>query len=392
MNTYKQINIMIGLLFVGLVGTFLYWIWDNGYNLPGIDVDGREAVAQVRQEKEQVDRGAFIYARNCRSCHGFTGAGALERTGLPGAALNQDTNRPPTLKTSEIAPRQLRLTGTIHCGRVGTIMPPWSTEEGGPLNEFQILQLVTLITSQFAEEGWADAVEYANEADVFSPARELEEAVGADDDTLRIGPVTGLPVDTDAANGTADALIRIGGDTIDEPYELINIIEVNEDDDTITVERGAAGSEAIEHAAGVEVYQGPSLPPDGPITGEVPATPPCGQAPYTAPTGGGDAVTLADGDEIDMQDNVFVAADSQNPAITVPAGAALTLKNSGIAGHDLRIDGPDGAYSTDDDGISDPDFIAGGAEGTITIDLDPGTYNYQCDFHPTQMLGEITVQ
>jgi hypothetical protein len=47
-------------------------------------------------------------------------------------------------------------------------MPPWSTAEGGPLNEFQIQQLVILITSErFSEGGWEWAVEQGNHNDAF---------------------------------------------------------------------------------------------------------------------------------------------------------------------------------------------------------------------------------
>lgn len=382
---------MIGLLFVGLVGTFLYWIWDNGYDLPGISVDGREAAAQVRQEKEQVDRGAFLYARNCRSCHGFTGGGGLERTGLPGAVLNNPANRPPELTAAETPPKILRFTDTIHCGRIGTLMPAWSLAQGGPLNDFQILQLVTLITSQYAEEGWQDAVEYANEADAFSPGKELVEAVGVDDDEIVVNDVAGVLIDEDDSNDVPDAVIRIGGDTVDEPYELLNVIAVDEETNTLTVERGAAGSEAIEHEAESEVYQGPILPPDGPITGEGPGDAPCGQANFTGPSGGEEAA-LADGDTIEAQDNVFVFDGSNNPVFTAPAGATITVTDAGTNPHNLRVDGPDGEYMTDDDIVTDPEILAAGEEGEITLDLAPGTYNYQCEIHPELMTGEITIE
>ena len=85
MNTAKQVNIMIGLMFVGLFGTFLYFIFDNGFNFLGVDFDGRESAAVVRQEKTNVERGAVLFSLNCRSCHGLTGQGPLERAGLPGA-------------------------------------------------------------------------------------------------------------------------------------------------------------------------------------------------------------------------------------------------------------------------------------------------------------------
>ncbi len=104
---------MIGLMFVGLFGTFLYFIFDNGFNAFGIDFEGRENTAVVRQEKTNVERGAVLFALNCRSCHGLTGQGALERAGLPGAPLNIEGNRPPELTEAQVNAKADRFNGTI---------------------------------------------------------------------------------------------------------------------------------------------------------------------------------------------------------------------------------------------------------------------------------------
>ena len=77
------------------------------------------------------------------------------------------------------------------------------------------------------------------------------------------------------------------------------------------------------------------------------------------------------------------------------AGDSFTIavKNVGTAIHNMATAGPDGELGTDDDLISDPDAINGGAEGEITITYDePGTYEYQCEFHPADMAGEIIVE
>ncbi len=42
--------------------------------------------------------------------------------------------------------------------------------------------------------------------------------------------------------------------------------------------------------------------------------------------------------------------------------------------------------------VSDPDVIPGGGTGTAAVTFaEAGTYEYRCDFHPDDMLGEITV-
>lgn len=389
MNTAKQINVMIGLLMVGMVGTLLYFLFDNGFDIAGVKFAGREDVAAQRQELVNAERGGFLYARNCRSCHGLTGQGAIERPGLPGAPLNDVGQRPPAILPALLGAHQDRLAATIHCGRIGTVMPPWSTQEGGPLNEFQIQQLVILITSEhFYEHGWEFAVEEGNHSDAFVPAKHLEEAIGEDDETIVLNNASLL---------IEDSFLRIGGDTIDEPYEVLQIVSFDEDTDEVEVLRGQMGSDPLAHESGAEVYNGPLPPPgdDALRTGEV-GTPPCGQ---NAPSGGGGAtaaeVALADVEEVDMQDNVFVIGGEENPTLTMAAGDSVTVPvlNAGAAIHNFVTTGPDGDYGTDDDITTGEGGVRGGEEGEITIEYEEaGTYGYQCDFHPTTMVGEIVVE
>ena len=377
---------MIGLLFVGLLGTFGYFLFDNGFNAFGVDFEGREYAAQIRQEKVNVERGGALYALYCRSCHGLTGQGALERGGLPGAPLNDPANRPPELTTALAGARQARLNKTIHCGRVGTVMPPWSTEEGGALNDFQIEQLVMLITSEFSEEGWDFAVEDGNHTDVFSPGKTIEEAIGEDDTTITLNDVSGIAVE-----GT----LRMGGHTIEDPYEILLITEINKDDKTLEVERAVDNSTPLAHEAGEEVFNGP-LPPGETITGDPESLgdPPCGQAKAQPAGTPAPPVEISGEVAIEMGDNFFAYEGANNPSFQVAVGDSISvaLTNSGQAIHNMRIAGIDGEFSTDDDTVSDPDLIPGGSEGTLEFSFDePGTYPYQCDFHPVQMLGEITV-
>ncbi len=384
MNTAKQVNIMIGLMFVGLFGTFLYFIFDNGFNAFGIDFEGRENAAVVRQEKTNVERGAVLFSLNCRSCHGLTGQGPLERAGLPGAPLNVDGNRPPELTEAQVVAKADRFNGTIVCGRVGTLMPPWSREEGGPLNEFQIGQLVTLITSEFSEEGWEHVVEEGNHSDAFDPQKHLAAAIGPGDTTIEFDDVSEL---------LADDTLRIGGDTIDEPYEVMLIVAIDEDASSVEVERGTLGSSALSHETDAEVYNGPLPPPDGPIVGLPGTVPPCGQnnaQPEASPV----TVNVTGDVEFKMVDNLFDLDGSINPTLEIAAGDTVnfTIPNTGQNIHNLRFAGPDGEYNTDDDYVSDPDLLRGGEQGTLEFTFGEAvTFPYQCDFHPTEMLGEVTV-
>jgi plastocyanin/mono/diheme cytochrome c family protein len=387
LNTAKQINIMIGLMFVGLFGTFLYFIFDNGFNAFGVDFEGRESAAAVRQEKTNVERGAVLYSLNCRACHGLTGQGALERAGLPGAPLNLEDNRPPALTEAQVKAKADRFNGTITCGRVGTLMPPWSRDENGPLNDFQIEQLVLLITSEFSEEGWEHVVEDGNHSDQFDPQKHLHKTISESATTIELHDSSDLGV---------EGYLRIGGDEIDEPYEVMFIVAVNVEAGSVEVERGALGSNALEHEEGSEVYNGPLPPPDGPIIGLPGTVPPCGQknAEPEAATGTAAVISISGDVEFLMSDNFFGLNEEINPTLEIAAGDAVnfTVPNVGTAIHNLRIAGADGEYDTEDDFVSDPDVITGGEEGTLEFTFsEAATFPYRCDFHPTEMLGEVTV-
>lgn len=397
MNTAKQVNAILGLFMVFLIGTTLYFLWDTS----------RADEATDRQLRTEVERGAHLYSLNCRSCHGITGLGAAERSVLPGAPLNVDASRGINVETGELALGQLgavqrRFTDTLNCGRVGTRMPPWSQEQGGALNFYQIEQMVTFLTGSrltsdydppadtvaVSEEGWEFVWEEVNHADAFDPHKELEDAIGTEDTILSVG-------DTDAI--LLDVVLRLGGNTEEPQYELVLVTEINEDAGTVTVERAVEGSTAMEHEEGTEVFGG-YVPPGTSITGEDVNV--CGQLPAQiatpTPTDGGDAATveIADGDTIDMGDNFFDVDGNQNPTLQVTAGETLTLTldNLGTAIHNLRIDGGDGEYDTDDDFVSSPDLVMSGEEATIEFSFDsPGTFIYRCDFHPTDMLGTVEV-
>jgi len=103
--------------------------------------------------------------------------------------------------------------------------------------------------------------------------------------------------------------------------------------------------------------------------------------------GGGEAVEF----DVSMTDNLFTPTE-----FSVSAGAAVTfnLTNDGAAIHNMRIAGPDGEYNTDDDAVSDPDIVTGGSTATLewTAPEEAGEIIFQCDFHPTDMLGTITVE
>ena len=77
--------------------------------------------------------------------------------------------------------------------------------------------------------------------------------------------------------------------------------------------------------------------------------------------------------------------------LTVPAGQAvtLTLQNKGQAIHNWHLLNVKDAAGND----VATQLLPGGQSETITFTLDaPGTFSFQCDTHPAEMKGSLTVQ
>jgi plastocyanin len=67
MNTRKQVLVMVALLMIGLMGIAAYSAWD-----PYRNTDAEAAFAD-----KTAARGALLFARNCRLCHGDVGEGGV---------------------------------------------------------------------------------------------------------------------------------------------------------------------------------------------------------------------------------------------------------------------------------------------------------------------------
>jgi len=78
---------------------------------------------------------------------------------------------------------------------------------------------------------------------------------------------------------------------------------------------------------------------------------------------------------VSMVDNAFEPSDP-----VVSTGSDLTVTNDGEAAHTFTVA----------DGDID-EQVAPGAETSVSISLDAGTYDFVCSFHP-EMTGTLTVQ
>jgi mono/diheme cytochrome c family protein len=90
------------------------------------------ASAQDCDDPEFLELGANVYFENCAVCHGEDGQGRV------GASLAKDW---PSIRPD------LRVKDTIINGGPGNLMPAWSQDNGGPLDDEEIDALVCYILS-----------------------------------------------------------------------------------------------------------------------------------------------------------------------------------------------------------------------------------------------------
>ncbi len=156
MNTSKQVNVMIGLLFLAFLAFGAYIL-----NEPN-----RSATAEEAQDELLIHRGADLFVSNCRTCHGLTGEGGVGYPlNNPAFLIFEADNEQGAPETPEGDARTIRtfLFNTIACGRTNTAMPVWSERYGGSLSETQINYLVDMITTP---GGWDVVEEVGIEHDV----------------------------------------------------------------------------------------------------------------------------------------------------------------------------------------------------------------------------------
>ena len=219
-NTHKQIIAMTILMFLGVASLGAY-VWFD---------DGRRAEAEDQHLIEAAERGARIFANNCRVCHGNAGEGLI------GLALNTPANTLAFRSFNDPALDELqaRYRGTIECGRNGTAMPPWAVAHGGSLNFFHIENLVTLITTN-AGNAWEEAVHLAVEQDELTLAGLEEAADLAVTGTRASFVATAVNAAIDAAGGDLDVALETA------------ILELTRDG--ITAQLKAEFAEALAEAA-----------------------------------------------------------------------------------------------------------------------------------------------
>src|SRR5207248_4315549 len=174
----KQVNAMIGFLFLAFLVFGAYYAWEPR----------REAAESKTQLDTYAERGADLFVKNCRTCHGLEGLGTEE--GGVGPKLNNKAflilgkdnqyGLPPT-PAGDVKSITQFLTDTISCGRVNTFMPTWSQQHGGPLQPLQIDYIVSMI-----EQGRFDLVKELGEASDKTTGLTSKDIVASDPSQLAV--------------------------------------------------------------------------------------------------------------------------------------------------------------------------------------------------------------
>jgi plastocyanin/uncharacterized Zn finger protein len=317
MNTRKQVLIMSALLMMMLLIVAVYAAW----------YPSRATDAESKFEDSTAERGAILFARNCRLCHGDVAQGgslgarlpaapALNRPDLQGfvdstatlvAEINPTVTTLQLTDTSKLKPDGVLLldeermhitaidgnnvtverayahtaaaghfkdaqvwafdnasyktkvsliTNTITCGRVGSAMPAWSDQQGGPLSDEQIRQLMTLITTA----RW-DLVQTEDNSEDKINAH-LTQPLAADAASSFVDSHTALTSSVDNSQNTIEvengSLLKVG-QTILVNDERMAITKI--DGNKISVTRAANKTTAAAHGSGtaVKLFKGAEM-------------------------------------------------------------------------------------------------------------------------------------
>jgi mono/diheme cytochrome c family protein len=218
-NLSDLVETLIGILATALivVGVLLY-AWSE---------PDRIVMAQTDQLASDLDEAMTLYAENCSVCHGAAGEGLGSTPTLDSPAL-QDSD--PT-----------SLYKIISRGLFNTSMPAWSIEDGGPLSDYQISELVSLIQlgnwaatqDRVVNLGLTPVVPFNSEPDQAL----LDQLALMEDGDLLVQGITLYAQECVACHG-ADGL----GTSLAPPLNDPLVLEKTADELTRTILNGVSGT------------------------------------------------------------------------------------------------------------------------------------------------------
>ncbi len=206
-----------------------------------------ERITEARAGR-QIEAGAVLFTGSCAECHGVDGKAEMcmdasgEQKGCVGLPLNH-----LALLCGEPSERmaQLGWSGsksdlifqTIAAGRPGTLMPTWSEQFGGSMEEYQMEQLTAYVLNWsedpalcdedavIVKADWPESAEELPEGDVAS-GEELYQSAGCFACHGQIGSPNSAVVGPYQGNIANDAATRIAG-TSAEQYIYESILDPN---------------------------------------------------------------------------------------------------------------------------------------------------------------------
>jgi len=356
MNTSKQVNVMIGLLFVSFVVIVGYLFNESN----------RQVVETEEITHRNAERGARLFVANCRTCHDLEGTGGI------GAAINnkafwifEEGNAQGVAATPEGEAEAIRkyLRETIECGRPGTYMATWSQRFGGPLSDTQVNHLVTLLTNDPTGKSdfWDLVIEEGHHADEEQFAGVLEEELGRHP-------------------------------TIEEITERSREVTVVLDPTALTVNAEACGNWSPDTKAEFRARDPFAAPGEVTVAADTPATP----TPEPIDVSDADATVAVEMTEWDM-----IVDDP------IPSGKiAFQVANAGAVAHEFKVTRSDIAADglpieggkANEGGLEILATIQefqGGSTQVTTVDLEPGKYLLFCNIPAHYQLGmaiSVTVE
>ena len=115
------------------------------------------------------------------------------------------------------------------------------------------------------------------------------------------------------------------------------------------------------------------------------------RTPGASPTAAGTAATATPAAGATQIEIVAAALGFNKGSLEATAGQpfTITLDNQDSVSHTLEIYTEEGG---DEIAGVEPSTVSPGSTGTLTTTIaEPGDYYFQCDFHPQQMNGTLTV-
>ena len=395
MNTSKQVNVMIGLLFVSFVVIVGYLFNESN----------RQEVETEEITHRNAERGARLFVANCRTCHDLEGTGGI------GAAINnkafwvfEEGNAQGVVPTPEGEAEAIRkyLRETIECGRPGTYMQTWSQRFGGPLSDTQVNHLVTLLTNDPTGKSnfWELVVEEGEHADEEQFATVLEqrialtaaltEQLGREPTEKEIAAYKEELTDNEQLGSVVESYGR--HPTVEEIRAESQKVTVVLDPTELTVNTEACGNWSPATKAEFRARDPFAAEGEATVAADVPATP----TPAPVDVGDVDATVVVEMTEWDM------IVDQPLPAGLI----GFQIQNAGAVNHEFKVIRSDVAVDglaieggkANEGGLeilaTVPEF-AGGSTQTTALELTPGQYLLFCNVPAHYQLGmavSVTVE